>query len=191
MIALKEDFPRFTPAEYLAWEERQEFRHEFVDGEVYDMTGGTINHGKIAVNLAITLGTHLRGSGCQVLNGDAKVQTIESNSYCYPDLSVTCDARDRGADQFISHPCLIIEVLSPSTEAYDRGDKFRLYRRSIDLQEYVLVSTTAMCLDIYQRNERGRWELSSCGSGDVVELKSVNLTFPIESIYEDIVFIQE
>jgi Uma2 family endonuclease len=188
MIALKEDFPHFTPAEYLAWEEQQEFRHEFVDGNIYAMTGGTINHSAIAVNLIATLKNHLRGSGCQVLNSDAKVQTIESNSYCYPDVSVTCDARDRHADRFISHPCLIIEVLSPSTEAYDRGDKFRLYRRSPDLQEYVLVSTHEICLDVYQRNERSRWELMSYGAGDCVELKSINLTFPIAQIYEDIVF---
>jgi Uma2 family endonuclease len=188
MIALKEDFPHFTPAEYLEWEENQEFRHEFVDGEVYAMTGGTINHSAIAVNTIATLKNYLRGSGCQVLNSDAKVQTIESNSYCYPDVSVTCDARDRNADLFISHPCLIIEVLSPSTEAYDRGDKFRLYRRSPDLQEYVLVSTNEICLDVYQRNDRNRWELMSYGVGDAVELKSINCTFPIEQVYEDIVF---
>jgi Uma2 family endonuclease len=188
MIALKEDFPQFTPAEYLAWEEQQEFRHEYVDGEVYAMTGGTINHSTIAVNIIAMLKNQLRGSGCQVLNSDAKVQTIESNSYCYPDVSVTCDARDRHADKFISHPCLIVEVLSPTTEAYDRGDKFRIYRRSLDLQEYVLVSTNEICLDIYQRNERSRWELMSYGVGDLVELKSVNCTFPIAQIYEDIIF---
>jgi Uma2 family endonuclease len=188
MIALKEDFPQFTPAEYLAWEEQQEFRHEYVDGEVYAMTGGTINHSAIAVNIIAMLKSQLRGSGCQVLNSDAKVQTIESNSYFYPDVSVTCDARDRNADKFISHPCLIIEVLSPSTEAYDRGDKFRIYRRSPDLQEYVLVSTNEICLDVYQRNERSRWELMSYGVGDLVELKSINCTFPIAQIYEDIVF---
>lgn len=188
MIALKEDCPRLTPAEYLAWEETQEFRHEYVNGEVYAMTGGTINHSKIAVNLTIMLGNHLRGSGCQVLNGDAKVQTIESNSYCYPDVSVTCDPRDRNADKFIAHPCLIIEVLSPSTEAYDRGDKFRLYRRSPDLQEYILASATEICVDVYQRNERNRWELMSYGVGDSVELQSVNCTLPVDRIYEDIVF---
>ncbi len=191
MVALKEDFHHFTPAEYLTWEETQEFRHEYVDGEVYAMTGGTINHSKIAVNLTIALGNHLRGSGCQVLNGDAKVQTIESNSYCYPDVSVTCDIRDRGADKFITHPCLIVEVLSPSTEAYDRGDKFRLYRRSPDLQEYVLVSTAAICVDVYQRNDRDRWELMSYSEGDEIELQSINYTFEIAQIYEDIIFSRE
>jgi Uma2 family endonuclease len=188
MISIRFETPRLTPTEYLAWEEQQEFRHEYVDGEIYDMTGGTVNHGKIAVNITIALGNHLRGSGCQVLNSDVKVQTLESKSYFYPDISVTCDERDRHADQFVSYPCLIIEVLSPSTEAYDRGKKFRKYRRSASLQEYVLVSTNEMCVDAYQRNERGKWELTTYGDGDLVELKSVNLTVPIEQIYENIVF---
>jgi Uma2 family endonuclease len=114
MIAAKEHFPQFTPTEYLAWEEQQEFRHEFVDGEVYAMTGGTVNHGESAANFITLLKSHLRSSGCRVLTSNVKVQTLESNSYCYPDISVTCDTRDRNANKFISHPCLIIEALSPA-----------------------------------------------------------------------------
>jgi Uma2 family endonuclease len=133
----------------------------------------------------------LRGGGCRILNSDGKVQILESTSYFYPDISVTCDERDRTAGKFVSHPCLIIEVLSSSTEAYDRGKKFRKYRRSASLQEYVLVNTNEMCLDVYQKNERGRWELVAYFDGDMVELKSVNLTIPIEQIYEDIVFVSE
>ncbi len=188
MIAAKEYFPQFTPAAYLAWEEQQEFRHEFVDGEIYAMTGGTVNHGEIAANFITALKNHLRGGGCRVLTSDVKVQTLESNSYCYPDISVTCDTRDRSANKFISYPCLIVEVLSPSTEAYDRGDKFALYRRSPNLQEYILVSTNAMRLDVYQRNELGRWEFSSHESGDSVELKSVDFSLEIDRVYENIVF---
>jgi Uma2 family endonuclease len=188
MIAARQEFLQLNPAEYLDWEEQQEFRHEFVDGEVYAMTGGTINHSKIAVNLTILLGNHLRGSGCQVLNSDAKVEIVESNCFFYPDVSVTCDERDRNASKFISNPCLIIEVLSPSTEAYDRGDKFRLYRQSASLQEYILVSTTGIAIDVYQRNESGRWEIISYSSGDTLELKSLNFSFEIDRVYDDITF---
>jgi Uma2 family endonuclease len=187
MVALKEHFPRFTPTEYLEWEERQEFRHEFVEGEVYAMTGGTLNHSAIAGNFHNILKNHLRGSGCKVFNSDAKVQILESNSYLYPDVSVTCDDRDRLATKFISYPCLIVEVLSPTTEAYDRGDKFALYRRSTTLQEYVLVSTNAMRVDLYQRNDRGRWEILSYATGDIIDLPSVNLSVPVIQFYEDIV----
>jgi Uma2 family endonuclease len=188
MVAIKEHFPHFTPAEYLEWEEQQEFRHEYVDGEVYAMTGGTLNHSAIAGNFYNILKNHLRGSGCKVFNSDAKVQILESNSYLYPDVSVTCDDRDRRATKFISYPCLIVEVLSPSTEAYDRGDKFALYRRSVTLQDYVLVSTNAMRVDLYQRNERGRWEMLSYDAGDEIGLLSVNLSVAVAQIYEDIVF---
>ena len=190
MIALKEPFPRFSPTEYLAWEELQEFRHEYLDGKIYAMTGGTVNHGRIALNIGSILARHLRGSGCMVLNSDVKLQVAESSStsFFYPDISVTCDERDRQASNFISHPCLIIEVLSPSTEAYDRGTKFRKYRRAATLREYVLVSTTDICLDIYRRNEQGKWEIETYLEGDLVELQSINFTAAIEQIYEDIVF---
>jgi Uma2 family endonuclease len=188
MVALKEHFPHFTPTEYLEWEEQQEFRHEYVDGEVYTMTGGTLNHSAIAGNFHNILKNHLRGSGCKVFNSDAKVQVLESNSYLYPDISVTCDDRDRRATKFISYPCLIVEVLSPTTEAYDRGDKFALYRRSTTLQDYVLVSTNMMRVDLYQRNERGRWEILSYDAADTIELPSVNLSVLVEQIYEDIIF---
>jgi Uma2 family endonuclease len=191
MVALQEYFPRLTPTEYLEWEEQQEFRHEYVDGEVYAMTGGTVNHGEIAANIINILRNHLRGSGCRVLTSDVKIQTLESNSYCYPDVSVTCDDRDRSATKFISYPCLIVEVLSPTTEAYDRGDKFALYRRSTTLQDYVLVSTNAMRVDLYQRNEGGRWEILSYDAGDSIDLLGVNLSVPVAQIYEDIVFSAE
>ena len=101
---------------------------------------------------------------------------------------MTCDDRDRRATKFISYPCLVVEVLSPTTEAYDRGDKFALYRRSTTLQDYVLVGTNAMRVDLYQRNERGRWEILSYAAGDIIELPSVNLSVPVAQIYEDIVF---
>jgi Uma2 family endonuclease len=188
MVAFKEYFPRFTPDEYLAWEEQQEFRHEYVDGEVYAMTGGTLNHSEIASNFTAILKNHLRGSGCKVFNSDAKVQVLESNSYLYPDVSVTCDDRDRRATKFISYPCLVVEVLSPTTEAFDRGDKFALYRRSDTLQDYVLVSTTTMRVDLYQRNERGRWEILSYDAGESIDLPSVNLSVRVAQIYEDIIF---
>jgi Uma2 family endonuclease len=188
MIALKEKFPRFTPEEYFAWEEQQQLRHEYLDGEVYAMTGGTINHSDIAGNFLILLKSHLRGSGCKTLNSDARVNIHNSNDYVYPDLSVTCDERDRNNTQFISYPCVIVEVLSPTTEAYDRGDKFFMYRRSASLQDYILVSADKVAIDIYHKDDRGKWDILSYRSGDTIELESVNFTFQIEQVYEDIVF---
>jgi Uma2 family endonuclease len=188
MVALFDHSSRFTPTEYLEWEEQQDLRYEYVYGEVYAMTGGTLNHSQIAVNFTTIIRSHLRGKGCKVFNSDAKVEVLESSLYLYPDLSVTCDDRDKSNTKFISYPCLIAEVLSPSTEAYDRGNKFALYRRSMSLQEYVLVSTQSMVVDIYRRNDRGKWELTAYNSGDEIELESIDLKFSIEQLFEDIIF---
>jgi Uma2 family endonuclease len=188
MIAARDDFPRLTPEEYFEWEEQQQVRHEYIDGEVYAMTGGTLNHSEIASNFNFLLKSHLRSGSCRVFNSDARINIYQSNDYVYPDVSVSCDERDRSATKFLSHPCLIIEVLSASTEAYDRGDKFGLYRRSPNLQDYVLVSSNKIAIDIYHKNDRGRWEIISCAAGDLVELECINLTLPIEEIFENIVF---
>ncbi len=188
MIAAREQFPQLTPSEYLEWEERQEFRYEYVNGEVYAMTGGTLNHNEIAVNLSTIFKNHLEDSGCRVLSADGKVKIEESNDYVYPDVSVTCDERDRRATKFIAHPCLIVEVLSPSTETRDRWEKFNLYRRSESLQDYVLVDANKIEIALYSKNDRGKWEIIRYGAGDLVELKSINLSFSIDRVYKNISF---
>ncbi|MBK1990518.1 Uma2 family endonuclease [Sphaerospermopsis aphanizomenoides BCCUSP55] len=188
MIAVKDKFPKLTPEEYFVWEEKQLLRHEYINGEVYAMSGGTQNHGRIASNFIFIVKGHLRGSGCQVGNSDCRVNILETKDYVYPDVSVTCDERDRTAIQAIQYPCLIVEVLSPSTASYDRGDKFRLYRRNPSLQDYVLVDAEKIAIDLYRKNDRGNWEIFNYQPGDNIELRSIDLSFPIESVYEDIVF---
>jgi Uma2 family endonuclease len=188
MIAVRDDFPRLTPTEYFTWEEQQQTRHEYIDGEVYAMSGGTINHSKVASNLNFILKSHLRGGKCQVLTSDAKVKIEALNNYVYPDLSVSCDDRDRSTSQYITYPCLIIEVLSPATEAYDRGDKFAMYRQNPLLQDYLLVSAEKMAIDTYRKNDRGSWEIFNYRSGDTINLQSVGLSFEIAQVYEDIIW---
>ena len=188
MIALKDNFAKLTPEEYFVWEEQQLLRHEYFNGEVYAMSGGTQNHGRVASNIIFILKGHLRGGGCQVGNSDCRVNIFETSDYVYPDVSVTCDDRDRTAIQAIQYPCLIIEVLSPSTASYDRGDKFRLYRRNPSLQDYVLVDAEKIAIDLYSKNDRGNWEIFNYQLGDNIDLQSIGLSFAIESVYEDIVF---
>jgi Uma2 family endonuclease len=189
MISAREHFPQFTPAEYLEWEAQQDLRYEFVNGKVRPIADETIERViSTATNFSNMLQEHLRGTVCRVFGDRVKVQILESNSFCYPDVSVSGDVHDRSANNFISHPCLIVEVLSPSNEAYDRCDKFALYRQSSTLQEYVLVSTDLMHLDIHRRQADGMWEFSSYSSGDSIELTSVNFSFEVELVYEGIVF---
>ena len=191
MVAVKDNSPRFTPEEYFAWEEQQLHRHEYIDGEVYAMTGGSVNHSQIAVKFVSLLDNHLKGSSCKTLNSDCRVNIVESDDYTYPDASVTCDDRDKTTTQYITYPCLIIEVLSKSTEAYDRGGKFRMYRQNPILRDYVLVNSEKIEIDLYHKTESGSWEIINYQAGDEIELKSVNLIFTIEQIYESITFIQD
>lgn len=188
MVAAKERSPLLTPQEYFAWEERQEIKHEYFDGEVYAMSGGTQNHGRIAVRLVSLLDNHLDDGDCAVFNSDVRVKIQESEKYVYPDASVTCDARDRDTPQYIAYPRLIIEVLSPSTEAYDRGKKFKLYQRSTTLVDYVLVDAEEIAIEVFHKNERGKWEMTNYNAGTTVELESIDLTFPIDRVYRGIEF---
>ncbi|WP_448379557.1 Uma2 family endonuclease [Gloeomargarita sp.] len=188
MIAVPSHDRYFTPEEYFAWEAKQLEKYELIDGRVYAMTGGTQNHSTIAINLLVLIRTHLRGEKCRVFNSDVKVNILHTSDYTYPDVSVTCDERDRKHPLYITYPCLLVEVLSPSTEAYDRGKKFERYRRNPNLIDYVLVSSEEMAVDIYHKNEAGDWLILSYRAGDTVEFKSINLRVQIEQIYEEVVF---
>jgi len=188
VIAARDNDRYFTPEEYFSWEEQQLEKHELIDGRVYAMSGGTKNHSAIAINFLFLIRSHLRGGRCTVFNSDVKVNILNTANYTYPDLSVTCDDRDREHPLYITYPCLIVEVLSDSTEAYDRGKKFEKYRRNPNLVDYVLVSSDEIAIDIYHKNDAGEWVILSYREGDLVEFQSINLSLPIEQLYEEIVF---
>ncbi|MEA5465757.1 Uma2 family endonuclease [Leptothoe sp. PORK10 BA2] len=191
MIAVKDNFPHLTPEEYFAWEEKQPDKHEYIDGRVYSMSGGSVNHGRIAIRFTAMFDTHLDNSGCIPGNSDIKVNIVETNNYTYPDASVTCDERDKTAANYFTYPCLIVEVLSDSTEAYDRGAKFRMYRHNPMLQDYLLVSSTRIEMDLYHKKETGEWIILNYQEGDVIELKSIDLSFSIEQVYRNLVLTPE
>lgn len=186
MITIKENLPQITPEEYFVWEEQQLEKHELLDGQVYAMSGGSVNHGRLAIRLTAMLDNHLENSGCITGNSDIKINIIETNNYTYPDASVTCDERDKTTSNYFTYPCLIVEVLSPSTEAYDRGSKFRMYRHNPVLQDYLLVSSTSIEMDLYHKKDTGEWLIINYQEGDTVELKSVNLSFAIEQVYRNL-----
>lgn len=188
MIAAKDNNPHLTPEEYFAWEEQQLEKHELINGQVYPlgiyaMTGGSKNHSLVAARLITLFSNHLEGSGCDTATSDLRVNIVETNNYTYPDVSVTCDERDKTSTQYITYPCLIVEVLSKTTEAYDRGGKFRMYQNNPVLKDYLLVSSTAIEIDLYHKNDAGQWMIINYGEGDTIELKSINLSVPIEQVY--------
>jgi Uma2 family endonuclease len=188
---------RRSPQEFLLWEEQQPQKYEYEYGEVMAMTGGTLPHNEVAVNLIALLKNHLRGKGCRILGGDAKVMIREMNLFYYPDVVVTCDPRDRFAREYVSYPCLIVEVISPSTEGRDRGIKFRNYSRLETLSEYVLIDPDRPNLDIFRRNHQtNNWEFIPTNINEDINksevyLSSVDLTLRLSDLYENIQFLEE
>ncbi len=185
-----------TPKEYLEWEEQQPIKYEYINGQVFAMTGGTIPHNDITLNLASALKNHLRGKRCKVQMADAKVGVSENGPFHYPDIMVSCDSRDQKARQVIYHPCLIVEVLSPSTESFDRGKKFENYRRIDTLKEYVLIDADRMAVECYHLNERKTWELTvyipektTINEAELdIHLTSIDYQCPLSLLYENVVF---
>jgi Uma2 family endonuclease len=167
-----------------------EARYEFIDGSAYLLAGGTANHSIIAVNITSVIHSLLRDGPCRVFNSDLRVRLSETR-YVYPDVTVSCDARDRGQADTIHYPRLAIEVLSPSTEAYDRGRKFGYYRACPTMQEYMLVDTQRQAIEVYRREADSLWTLHPFGPGDEVELANLGVRFPIAAAYRDIVFPDE
>ncbi|MCJ8279289.1 MAG: Uma2 family endonuclease [Rivularia sp. ALOHA_DT_140] len=181
-------FQYMSPQEYLEWEKTQELRYEYIDGEVFAMTGGTKPHNRIAFNLGAELDNFLAKKGCEFFISDVKVQVSEAGPYHYPDVVVTCDERDKESIDMVQYPCLIVEVLSPSTEAFDRGKKFTRYRQSNTLQEYVLIESDEIAVECFRRNDEGLWVLHTYGQGDILNLESVGISIPVEKLYRQVRF---
>lgn len=175
------------PEEYLAFEADHPVKHEYRGGRTYAVAGSSNTHVMIAGNLFALLRSHLRGGGCRAYISDTKAHIQAIDTYYYPDLIVSCDPRDRVFDTFLRYPCLIVEVMSDLTEAFDRGDKFADYRRVDTLQEYVLVNQKRMSVDIFRRTS-GLWTMESYLEKSEIHLHSVDFRSAIELLYEDVVF---
>lgn len=176
----------FTLAEYLAIEPEGNVRHEFIDGELVAMTGTSRAHNTITGNLVAAIRPHLRGTPCRVASADMKVVSAETARGYYPDVVVSCgDPVEEPDDYTETRPTLVVEVLSPSTEAFDRGDKCVNYRRIDSLEEYVLVEQSTRAIEVHRR-QGGTWTVTSHGPGDVVALASIGLELPMDIVYEDV-----
>ena len=180
-----------TPEEYLAAERLSETRSEYLDGGVYPMTGGTANHNRITINLILELDRQLRPAGRHVHATDLKVRLPGSRKFFYPDVMVICGElryHDERRD-IITNPDLVVEVLSPGTEAFDRGEKFRAYRTIESLKEYVLVSQERPLVEQYVKTGDGRWSLTEAeGLESSLALPSVGCTLSLGAVYDKVDF---
>jgi Uma2 family endonuclease len=177
----------FTPEEYLELERMSPIKHEYLQGQLLAMAGASKAHVIITGNLSALLVNHLRGTDCISYAVDMKVRLPQLGLFYYPDLTVTCDERDRSStEDFILYPKLIVEVLSDSTEAFDRGDKFSDYKTAATLEEYVLIHQNQMLVERFQRKSNMLWVPQIYGVNDTVEFTSIQFSCPVDFLYENI-----
>lgn len=181
--------PYISYAEYLASEETSATKHEWLDGAIFDMAGGTIEHAALAASVIGLLSAELAGKRCRIFSSDLRVRVLETGLSTYPDVSVVCGHIERdqvSPSTAILNPTVIVEVLSDATEAYDRGEKFAHYRRIPSLREYVLVSQHEPHIEVFRKNTAGKWELSEEGrAGDTVPLASIECVLSVDEIFAD------
>ncbi len=190
-MAVAESIQKLTEAEYLVIERKAEFKSEFFDGEMFAMAGGSLLHSLIATNLGREFGNRLQGRSCVPFNSDLRLKVEVTGLYTYPDLSVICgpltfadDAQDT-----VVNPAILVEVLSDSTEAYDRGKKFEHYRHIPSLKEYLLVSQNEPRIELFIRSDAGQWLLREAAGLDAsLELPSLQITVALREIYANVAF---
>jgi Uma2 family endonuclease len=183
---------KYTYAEYLQLEKETNIRHEFWNGEVFAMAGGTANHNRIGLKIASALSSKFEPNGCRVFFNDVKLQLQEKNYYVYPDVILACDKADNDA-YLIKQPSLIVEVLSKSTEAYDRSEKLAQYRKIKSLRYYLLVAQTAPIVEVYGRTNEGSvftYEVYET-MDTIIKLPALDFEMPISEVYKYIEFSKE
>jgi len=186
MVAQPSQPHSMTVDEWRELEERShDVKHEYIDGQVYAMAGGSLAHSRVSINVLKALDAVLGRGPCRAYNSDAAAR-LSPTRYTYPDASVTCDERDRPTTKVreIKAPRVIVEVLSDSTEAYDRGEKFGYYRECPTVQEYVLVSTKRQLVEVFRRTQEGWTAYHVYGPEDEIELTSLDVHLSLAALYE-------
>lgn len=182
---------RISLEEYFTILEKDpEHGYEYLDGRIYMMTGGTPDHSIIGSNMNGILRDCLRDSRCIVYNSDVYLQLSEHYRVCH-DVTVSCDPRDRGAQEVIRYPTLVVEVLSPKTEARDRGQKSLQYRACPSIQEYLLISSEFPLVEVFRREKHGFWTLYTLGPEDTIELTSLSIRFALAEVYQNTSFMEK
>lgn len=180
-----------TPDEYLAFERRAETKHEYYDGVLIAMVGGTPTHSEIAMGAGVALANQLRGRPCRIYNSDLKVGMGKRRSFVYPDVTVVCGTPQFGEAEHdvLLNPLVIVEVLSPSTEQHDRTRKFLAYQRIPSFAEYLLISQTIPRVELCSRQDDGFWEWSSVeGLDATIAIPSLDCTIALADIYHNVTF---
>jgi len=174
--------------DYLALERETDLRHEFLDGEAWAMAGGTLRHSGVKTNLTRAMGSALLGHPCRPYDVDLKIHIEDTGLFTYPDLSVICGQPRRSPEDrnAATNPTLLAEVLSASTEGWDRGGKFAHYRQIPTLRYYLLVSVDEVRVELFTREADGRWMLTEHLAGTVVPLPELDVALAVDDLYLDL-----
>jgi len=177
---------RYQWSEYLALEDSSNVKHEFLDGQIYAMAGGTPEHAALAAATIGILFGQLRSGRCRVHDSDLRIRVLQTGLATYPDATVVCGPleRDPADDNAVTNPTLLVEVLSRSTEEYDRGDKFEHYKRIPSLRQYVLVSHREREIEVWTRGTAGEWDSVTAREGDQVPLAPIDARIDVRELYE-------
>ena len=181
------ELPFITVDDYLAGESVSPIKHQYVAGEVFAMAGASEEHVTIALNVAALLRAHVRGGPCRVYIADMKLRVERARAFFYPDVFVTCEAADAAEPTVKARARVVVEVLSESTEAYDRGAKFASYRQLPSLEEYVLIDSRSRCVEVFRRHPDG-WMLHPVPDDGRLDLATLGFDCTLDAIYEDVRF---
>ncbi|MFN0301986.1 MAG: Uma2 family endonuclease [Burkholderiales bacterium] len=180
------DNRRLSADEYLRWDADQPDKHEYISGEVIAMVGVTRRHNIVALNLARQLASKLEGTPCRVFISDIKLEVAAANAYFCPDVMVTCDAADLKADQIMHAPTLLVEVLSPSTASYDRGEKFSAYRQIESLREYILIDPDKQRVEGFRRDPDRRWIVMEYPAAAALNFTSLAVAIAWQAVFDGV-----
>ena len=177
----------YSYADYLALEADANVKHEFFEGRIYGMAGGSLDHAALAMAVGNLLRTQLAGRACRVFSSDARVRVLATGLATYPDVSVVCGAveRDPESRHTLVNPIVLVEVLSESTKDYDRGEKFEHYRRIPSLRAYVFVDAATLHVELRTRREDATWEITTASDGERVVLDALGCVLEVDEIYRD------
>ena len=185
-MALPHPAARFDRKDYFAWETEQPVKHEYVAGEVFAQAGARQNHVVVAGNCFAALRQRLRGTPCRAYISDMQLEVAQADAVFYPDVMVSCHPEDLAAERVLHHPRVIVEVLSDSTVAYDRGGKFAAYRMLESLQEYVLIDPERRSLEIFRRLPSNDWLLATGDSARALVLAALEMEIGFDEVFEDV-----
>lgn len=183
------DKKRYSIEEYLEMEQDSDIKHEYYRGEIFAMAGAKVVHNRIVSNALIGLGIKLKSSSCNPFNSDQRIHIPENTLFTYPDISIICgDINTLNNDGWnVLNPTVLIELLSPSTKNYDKGEKFTLYRQISSLKEYILIDSENIFIEAFRINERNHWELEEYKNiQEVLSIKAINVSISINEIYEGV-----